>query len=141
MAGKFNKKAVKSRIKREDLNPIFYLKTKKDDDNVLTQDLIKSSLKSGNLNLSNRGLSLVPERVWNLHDAIENDSHCDFGRTSKDEEDVWWNRMSLKSLDLSSNVLTMVPKDIQSLLDLTVLNVSFSLIILIIYLINKKIIN
>lgn len=45
---------VKSR--RKLLNPIFHLQTKKEDDSVLTQGMIKVVRKSGQLNLSGRSL-------------------------------------------------------------------------------------
>lgn len=41
------------------------------------------------------------------------------------DEDEWWLYLSLKMLDLSSNVLIVIPSTIQSLTDLSVLNVSY----------------
>lgn len=42
------------------------------------------------------------------------------------EDNAWWNQKSLANLDLSSNTLTNIEKDIGLLQDLTVLNVLIS---------------
>jgi Leucine-rich repeat (LRR) protein len=68
---------------------------------------------------------LVPDRVWNLREAAEKITYdvLDFDQKPKDDE-LWWNQASLTHLDLSSNVLTEISTEISNLTDLSVLNVS-----------------
>lgn len=50
------KSNVKSRIRKDDLNPIFHFKDKEEDDKVLTKGIIKQALKTGKLELSSKNL-------------------------------------------------------------------------------------
>lgn len=47
---------IKSRIKRDELNPLFHFKDKEEDDKLLTIGVIRQALKSGKLELSSRNL-------------------------------------------------------------------------------------
>lgn len=47
---------IKARIKKDELNPVFHFKDKVEDDKVLTQGIIKATLKSGKLELSGKNL-------------------------------------------------------------------------------------
>lgn len=47
---------IKSKIKRDQLNPVFHFKDKEDDDKVLTKNVIKLALKTGKLELSSKNL-------------------------------------------------------------------------------------
>lgn len=47
---------VKSKIKREDLNPIFHFKDKEEDDKILTPNVIKLALKTGKLEIAGKNL-------------------------------------------------------------------------------------
>lgn len=47
---------VKSRIKKDELNPLFHFKDIEEDDKVLTKAVMKLALKSGKLVLSNKHL-------------------------------------------------------------------------------------
>lgn len=47
---------IKSRIKKDQLNPIFHFKNKEEDDEILTKAIIKETLKSGILKLSGKNL-------------------------------------------------------------------------------------
>ena len=53
---------VKSRIKKDELNPLFHFKDKEEDDKVLTQAVIKQALKSGKLELSSKNLKFGKRR-------------------------------------------------------------------------------
>lgn len=133
---------IKSRIKRDELNPVFHFKDKVEDDKILTKGMIKAALKSGKLVLSNKHLKdgekitqghlnihelafvLVPEKVWCLQDDQEKVKlDVDLNKT-KNEDDLWWNQAGLTHLDLSSNVITEISPNVQNLMELTVLNVS-----------------
>lgn len=56
---------VKSRIKREDLNPVFHFKDKAEDDKILTPQIIKLALKTGKV-------ELVGKNLKNSKDLSEN---------------------------------------------------------------------
>ncbi|XP_058053974.1 leucine-rich repeat-containing protein 40 [Anopheles bellator] len=114
---------VRSRIRQQELNPVFHLQNKEEDDQILTRVKIKQALKTGVLNLAGKGLATVPEKVWNLSDSDENEKEVRYDLVRPpQEDDSWWNQKSLTSLDLSSNTLTVISENIQNLADLTVLN-------------------
>lgn len=47
---------IKSRIRKEELNPVFHFKDKEEDDKVLTKAIIQEALKSGKLKLTGKNL-------------------------------------------------------------------------------------
>ncbi|XP_053672417.1 leucine-rich repeat-containing protein 40 [Anopheles nili] len=113
---------ARSRIREQELNPVFHFQNKTEDNQILTRARIKQALKSGTLNLSGKGLASVPEKVWNLSDSDENEKEVRYDLDRSNDEETWWNQKSLTSLDLSSNTLTTISENIQNLADLTVLN-------------------
>uniref|UniRef100_A0A182Y318 Disease resistance R13L4/SHOC-2-like LRR domain-containing protein n=1 Tax=Anopheles stephensi TaxID=30069 RepID=A0A182Y318_ANOST len=119
---KAHSRIPRSRIREQELNPVFHFQDKKEDSQLLTRARIKQALKSGVLNLSGKGLATVPEKVWNLSDSEENEKEVRYDLDRSNEEDSWWNQKSLTTLDLSSNTLTTISENIQNLADLTVLN-------------------
>lgn len=69
---------------------------------------------------------VVPEKMFTMYDLTnENEINIDLSRVVK-EEDAWWSIKPLTHLDLSSNVLTILPKEISMFQDLMVLNVSIA---------------
>lgn len=88
---------------------------------------IYSSLQNSFIDFWFAFWSLVPEKVWNIHDAEKEDieSRHTFHSTNTDtDEAAWWNQKALTNLDLSSNILKCISPSIQNLADLTVLLVS-----------------
>ncbi|CAF0867503.1 unnamed protein product, partial [Didymodactylos carnosus] len=88
--------------------------------------LIKGSRSNGILNLASRSLTDVPEEIFldEIADDENRNQHShtpDFSKQDNDRE-AWWNRMPLKSLDLSSNLLKTLPDSIGDLSYLVVLN-------------------
>jgi len=106
--------------------------------------LIKGSRMNGILNLASRGLTegnsviniyisellfcLVPGEIF-LDEVVEDENQQrqklktpDFNQNNTE---TWWTREPLKTLDLSSNSLTTLPKEIETLDYLLVLNVCF----------------
>lgn len=47
---------IKSRIRKDELNPLFHFKDKEEDDKVLTKGVIKQALKTGKLELASKNL-------------------------------------------------------------------------------------
>ncbi|XP_034036634.1 leucine-rich repeat-containing protein 40 isoform X2 [Thalassophryne amazonica] len=86
---------------------------------VVPDGLLKAARKSGQLNLSGRGLTEVPQSVYRLNiDTSEEAKHnVSFGTT-----DRWWEQTDLAKLLLASNQLTALSDDIGLLCALTVLD-------------------
>lgn len=97
----------------------------RDKEPAVPQGLIKAARKSGQLNLSGRGLSEVPDGVWrmNLDPPEEARSNVQF-----DAADRWWEQTDLVKLFLSSNKLQSLPDDLRLLPALVVLDVHDNLL-------------
>ncbi|XP_070073869.1 leucine-rich repeat-containing protein 40 isoform X3 [Drosophila takahashii] len=101
--------------------PIFHERSNHEDDQVLTQQLWKLARKSGTLNLSNKALARVPERLYDINEADTESKAVNLEQLTIKEEDAWWNQVPLNNLDLSSNTLTHISPKIENLQSLTVL--------------------
>ncbi|KAH8295424.1 hypothetical protein KR018_011005, partial [Drosophila ironensis] len=101
--------------------PVFHERTSHEDDSVLTQQLWKLARKSGTLNLANKGLARVPERLYEINEADADSKAANLEKLTIKEEDAWWNQVPLNNLDLSSNALTHLSPKIENLQSLTVL--------------------
>ncbi|XP_048457834.1 leucine-rich repeat-containing protein 40 isoform X2 [Rhincodon typus] len=81
--------------------------------------LIKTARKSGQLNLSNRELSEVPQSVWRINVDPPEESYLNVSFTASDR---WWDQTDLTKLILASNKLQCLSEDIQLLPALIVLD-------------------
>lgn len=83
--------------------------------------ILKQARKSGQLNLSNRMLTSVPDGVWKIN------SEPGFDHTSvdisKSSDEQWWDQVDLTKLILASNQLKELSEDIQCLPALALLDV------------------
>ncbi|XP_043984906.1 leucine-rich repeat-containing protein 40 isoform X1 [Gambusia affinis] len=81
--------------------------------------LLKAARKSGQLNLSGRGLTEVPQNVYrlNIDEPAEAQENVAFGGS-----DRWWEQTNLTKLLLSSNQLIHLSEDIKLLPALTILD-------------------
>lgn len=84
--------------------------------------LLRQARKSGQLNLSNRGLTTVPDKVWRVNLDVPPEAM----NVSLDsaEDDKWWEQVDLTKLILASNKLTEISAQIVQLPALAVLDVS-----------------
>uniref|UniRef100_A0A671TBH3 Leucine-rich repeat-containing protein 40 n=1 Tax=Sinocyclocheilus anshuiensis TaxID=1608454 RepID=A0A671TBH3_9TELE len=82
--------------------------------------LLKAARKSGQLNLSGRGLTEVPQSVWRLNTDTpqEAQQNLSFGAA-----DRWWEKTDLTKLLLSSNKLQSLSEDVKLLSALVVLDI------------------
>ncbi|CAG9860792.1 unnamed protein product [Phyllotreta striolata] len=123
-----DKQSVKMKSRRKIVNPVFHLQTKQENDQHITKDVIRLVKNTGKLNLSSKHLSAVPDKMFAMYELTnENEINIDLSRTI-DEGDAWWSIKPLTHLDISSNVLTAMPKDINMFQDLLVLNLQGNLL-------------
>ena len=81
--------------------------------------LLKQTRKSGSLNLSGRGLSVIPSKVWSLNEDAEKPKGIFMDKV---EEDNWWERVDLTKLILASNQISKVSSKIKNLDTLQILD-------------------
>ena len=93
---------------------------------VVPAALLKQARRSGQLNLSGRGLKVVPTTVWHVNSEPASDKSTG---ASFDTEDKWWDQTDLIKLILASNELSELSEDIALLPALTVLDVSNNIIV------------
>ncbi|XP_044054955.1 leucine-rich repeat-containing protein 40 isoform X1 [Siniperca chuatsi] len=108
-----------SRFKRDDkVDSLAGFRTEKTEATI-PNGLLKAARKSGQLNLSGRGLTEVPQNVYrlNIDTPEEAQQNVSFG-----ESDRWWEQTELIKLLLSSNQLTKLSDDIRLLPGLTILD-------------------
>uniref|UniRef100_V9IBX9 Leucine-rich repeat-containing protein 40 n=1 Tax=Apis cerana TaxID=7461 RepID=V9IBX9_APICE len=101
---------------------VFKKRTKNDDNAELSEVIIISARKNGNLNLSSRGLFTVPDRVWTINDLTEEEIrnlHVELDYIHDNER--WWEQEPLKILDLSCNSLKAIDSKVECLTELTTL--------------------
>ena len=101
-------------------NPDFF-KTSGGTKGAVSDVLLRQARKSGNLNLSNRGLEEVPDSVWKIN--LEPGSGAGASFASEGDE-RWWEQTELTRLNLSSNELKVLSEDIELLPKLQLLDVS-----------------
>ena len=88
----------------------------------VSDSLLRQARKSGQLNISGRGLSKVPDKVWRINQELPSEART----VSLDNTDErWWEQEELGKLILASNCLTEISAEIKQLPALTVLDVSF----------------
>ncbi|KZC08775.1 PREDICTED: leucine-rich repeat-containing protein 40-like [Dufourea novaeangliae] len=108
---------------------VFKQQTKNEDNAELSEVNIISARKTGNLNLSSRGLCTVPNRIWNINDLTEEEVkelHFELDYVHTNER--WWEQEPLKILDLSCNSLTTISSKIECLSELTTLRLHNNLL-------------
>ncbi|XP_040843200.1 leucine-rich repeat-containing protein 40 isoform X1 [Ochotona curzoniae] len=92
----------------------------RDSNASIPQGLLKAARKSGQLNLSGRNLSEVPQCVWRINVDIpeEANQNLSFSATER-----WWEQTDLTKLILSNNNLQSLADDLRLLPALTVLDI------------------
>ncbi|XP_039948398.1 leucine-rich repeat-containing protein 40 isoform X3 [Bactrocera tryoni] len=116
---------VRSRL--GELNPLFHKRNKTEDDKAFPPHLIKQARKTGALQLSGRGLTSVPDKIYQINQT-DKDLPTSLEQLTVQEEDAWWNQMPLTNLDLSSNALTHLSPKIENLETLTTLTLHDNLL-------------
>ncbi|KAK4296726.1 hypothetical protein Pmani_030804 [Petrolisthes manimaculis] len=92
----------------------------------LHPQIIRMARKSGQLNLSNKGLVEVPDKVYHIHEIDSDEAKKMTMTMSMDgsDDDRWWEQTDLTRLYLSSNQLITISPKINNLLSLQVLDLS-----------------
>ncbi|PRP77145.1 leucine-rich repeat family protein [Planoprotostelium fungivorum] len=68
------------------------------------EKLLQMAQKSGNLNLSDRGLTYIPTDVFQIQEL-----------SFDNPDDKWWEREPLKKLDISHNSISIIPDEVAAL--------------------------
>ncbi|EGD73872.1 leucine rich repeat containing protein 40 [Salpingoeca rosetta] len=79
--------------------------------------LLANARKSGQLNISARGLEAIPQAVFHLHEIPPEQTSLSF-----DSEDKWWESTDLQRLIVASNEIREIPDDVELLGALTLLD-------------------
>ncbi|PVD23047.1 hypothetical protein C0Q70_16309 [Pomacea canaliculata] len=88
--------------------------------NKIHDSILKQARQSGQLNLSGRNLTEVPENVWRINTDIPEETRS----VSLDNtEERWWEQTELTKLILASNMLKGLGEGLSQLSALTVLDV------------------
>ncbi|KAH9496798.1 Leucine-rich repeat-containing protein 40 [Bulinus truncatus] len=82
--------------------------------------ILKQARKSGVLNLSQRGLTVVPEEVWSIQEFVPEESKS---VSLDNSDDKWWDTVDMTKLILASNHLTSLGEGLKNLQSLTVLDI------------------
>ena len=88
-------------------------------DEAIHPAILKQSRQTGSLNLSGRGLSVIPSKVWSLNEDAEKPKGIFMDKV---EEDNWWERVDLTKLILASNQISKVSSKIKNLDTLQILD-------------------
>lgn len=99
--------------------------------------LIRNARRSGQLNLSGHDIVEVPMSVWRIDVDRDQDDEKDskaksvsFDKSDQDES-KWWTYVELTKLILASNKIRVIPREVNMLSSLTVLDVSSNLFLLV----------
>ncbi|GAB6032220.1 Leucine-rich repeat-containing protein 40 [Chamberlinius hualienensis] len=104
---------------------VFEQRTKEGD---LHPTIIKQARNSGKLNLSNKGLVAVPDKVWRIHEIDDEERKTTTFSFNSSDNDRWWEQAELTVLDLSFNRLSEIHCDIQNLPNLQTVNLQDNLL-------------
>lgn len=109
-------------MQRRPRNPGFGRQATLEKEGDVSEALLRQARKSGQLNLSNRGLAKVPDKVWRVNLDVPPEAR----NVSLDcnEDDKWWEIVDLTKLILASNKLTEISAEIANFPALAVLDVS-----------------
>lgn len=108
-------------MQRRQRNPGFGRETAAAKTADVSDALLRQARKSGQLNLSNRGLTKVPGKVWRVNLDVPPEARS----VSLDctEDDKWWEQADLTKLILASNKLIEISSEIVQLPALAVLDI------------------
>ncbi|XP_022251317.1 leucine-rich repeat-containing protein 40-like isoform X2 [Limulus polyphemus] len=92
-------------------------------ESVIHPQILKQARRSGQLNLSNRGMVEVPNIVWNINKITPEEGQQLSLVMDETDGQRWWDQVVLNKLILASNKLSTISSEISNLVDLTVLDV------------------
>ncbi|XP_067135342.1 leucine-rich repeat-containing protein 40-like [Centruroides vittatus] len=109
----------RNRSKAENVSACFHPQSKEQTVHI---QIIKQARKSGQLNLTNRGMIEVPDVVWNINTLTLEENKSLSLSMDETDGDRWWDQVDLTKLNLSSNSLISLSPDIKILTALKVLD-------------------
>ena len=77
--------------------------------------MVKQARRSGQLNLSNRGLVSVPDKVWRLMELDEEERKSMVTNVTMDTDnsDNWWDTVDMTKLILACNKISHIPPEVR----------------------------
>ncbi|XP_011312229.1 leucine-rich repeat-containing protein 40 isoform X2 [Fopius arisanus] len=105
--------------KRVNHRALFRPRSQKDDDDEVSHRIIIDARRSGELNLSGKGLATVPERIWNINQLSREEAE-ELGRNLDfdDDKERWWEQEPLRKLNLGGNSIKIIDPKIEYLAEL-----------------------
>lgn len=94
----------------------------------LSMDVVRLARKSGQLNLTGRGMIEVPDIVWHINNLTEEEREGLTMSLDQCDGDRWWDQVDLVKLYMSSNQLKQLSSEIEKLHALTILEVNDNLL-------------
>ena len=75
----------------------------------LHPQLVKQARQSGQLNLSNRGLTMVPDKVWNIAE-LDKEEEKTLNNLNMDtaSNENWWDQVDMTKLILACNKISAI---------------------------------
>lgn len=75
----------------------------------LHPQLVKQARQSGQLNLSNRGMAMVPDKVWNIAELDKEEAKTlnNLNMDSNSNEN-WWDQVDMTKLILACNKISAI---------------------------------
>lgn len=89
-------------------------------DSHIPDGIITAARSSGQLDISRRGLTSIPDSVWNINLDAGKGQHVDLSGGKRGEN--WWDQQDLSKLVAQSNQLSAVGPEIDSLPSLQLLD-------------------
>lgn len=112
--------AKKSPGRFRNINPGF-LQAGSNQKESISESLLRQARRSGQLNLSNRVLTAVPDTVWNINEPPDTAGAATFDSQG---DERWWDQVALTRLNLSSNELECLSEKLELLCELQAFDVS-----------------
>ena len=113
---------ISSVMQRRPRNPGFGRESAAAKTADVSDALLHRVRKSGQLHVSNRGLTKVPDKVWRVNLDVSPEARSI--ALDCTEDDKWWEQVDVTKLILASNKLTEISSEIVQLPALAVLDVS-----------------
>jgi hypothetical protein len=88
------------------------------------ETILRNAQGSGTVNLSDQDLPEVPPKIFTLNEIDPNEYAKNTNVNFESNDSKWWNQVEIKKLILAFNRITHIPRQIEQLSTLVVLDVN-----------------